>query len=123
MNARLLWLSAEDAPAPTSEATLQAHVIELAQNWLGWRVLHLRAGRTKRGKFGVQVTGKLGKGWPDLILAKPGRLVAAELKSDTGKLTPEQLDVLQWLQGAGVETYIWRPADWPEIVRCLGGTP
>lgn len=103
----------------TSEAALQAQVIELAQDWLGWRVLHLRAGRTKRGKYGVQVTGKLGKGWPDLVLAKPGRLVAAELKSANGKLTDEQTEVLGWLQLAGIETHVWRPADWSAIVACL----
>lgn len=104
----------------SGEAALQAHVIEMAEQWLGWRVLHIRPGRTKHG-WRTPVSGMLGKGWPDLLLAKRGRIVAAELKGANGTLEPEQRDVLDWLRLAGVETHVWRPADWPAIVACLSG--
>ena len=59
------------------------------------------------------------KGWPDLTLIRPPRLVFAELKSARGKPTPEQSFTLDLLQAAGAEAYLWRPADWPEIEAVL----
>jgi hypothetical protein len=65
-------------------------------------------------------------GFPDLTMVKPScgnkpaRLVLAELKSDKGKLTPEQaawLDALRQVQS--VETFCWRPCDWDQIVSVL----
>jgi hypothetical protein len=102
----------------TSEAELQAHVVELAEQWFGWRWVHFRPAKTKHG-WRTPVSGPLGKGWPDLILARPGRIVAAELKGDGGKVEPEQQDVLAALAAAGVETYVWWPKDWNEIVEVL----
>jgi hypothetical protein len=63
-----------------------------------------------------------GAGWPDLVLVRPPRLIFAELKSDTGKVRPQQsqwLDVLRLLPQA--ETFLWRPCDWDSIVETLTG--
>ncbi len=60
-------------------------------------------------------------GYPDLTLAKPGRLIFAELKARTGKLTHEQevwLDILRH-SVPGVEAYCWRPSDFNNIVQIL----
>jgi hypothetical protein len=60
------------------------------------------------------------KGWPDLALVRPPRLVLAELKREKGKVTENQafwLDLLR--QCAGVEVFIWRPSDWPEVQEVL----
>ena len=40
------------------------------------------------------------------------RILAVELKSAKGVLTPEQRAWLERLRRAGVETRIWRPRDW-----------
>lgn len=45
-----------------------------------------------------------------------GRVIFAELKTRTGKLTPEQATWLSVLRQTGcVEVYEWRPADWEAI--------
>ena len=59
-------------------------------------------------------------GWPDLALVRPPRFIAAELKSDRGQLTDDQAQWLDLLDAcAGVEAYVWRPADWDRVVEAL----
>lgn len=113
-----VWEAEVTTTAPTTEADLQAQVIDLAEKWLHWRVVHFRPARTSQG-WRTPVQGSMGKGWPDLILVRRTTIIAAELKSDKGKLTPEQVDVLVVLAGAGVETHVWRPRDWDTIVEVL----
>lgn len=104
-----------------TEAEFQAHVIELA-HILGWRHLHVRRsiGKNRRWTTATNVTG-----WPDLLLwhERQHRVLATELKSDTGKTTPEQEAVLASLAAAGIETHIWRPADLNEIASTLSSKP
>ena len=45
--------------------------------------------------------------------------MAAELKSDTGRLKPEQADWLEALALAGVECHTWRPADYPDAIATV----
>jgi len=85
---------------------------------LRWEVVHFRPARTKHG-WRTPVQGTMGKGWPDLILARPPRLIAAELKSDKGKTDPEQDRVLALLDACGLEVYVWRPRDLMEIADIL----
>jgi hypothetical protein len=60
------------------------------------------------------------RGWPDWVLCRPPRLILAELKTRTGKVTPAQRNWLDLLaQVPGIETYLWRPADWPDVERIL----
>lgn len=60
-------------------------------------------------------------GFPDCILARPGRLIAAELKTARGKLTPAQDRWYRCLQQVpGVEAYIWRPGDLLRLDSLLG---
>ena len=62
------------------------------------------------------------RGFPDLTIWKPGRFILAELKTDTGKLSPSQVEKLDSLRGCGrVEVFVWRPADWDNIVKLLEG--
>jgi hypothetical protein len=63
-------------------------------------------------------------GFPDCALARlppaPPRLIFAELKSDHGKLSPEQIEWLNLLAGCrGTEVYLWKPADFEEIAEIL----
>lgn len=102
----------------TTEAQFQRQVTDLADIY-GWRWLHVRKSVGRRnGSAAWQTTTNL-KGWPDLLLWRSGRMVAAELKSATGKVTPEQSEVLASLRGAGVDVYVWRPDDLEDIAACL----
>ena len=103
-----------------SGAEFQRQVVELAGIY-GWRVLHVRRslGR-RRGGAAWQTTTSI-KGWPDLFAFHPvrGSVFAAELKSDTGRLTAEQKQVLAELEHCGIDTRVWRPADWDEVEAAL----
>ncbi len=59
------------------------------------------------------------KGWPDLVLCRPPRLIFVELKTDKGILSPEQGEWLEALAGCDCEVYVWRPDDIDEITRIL----
>lgn len=48
-------------------------------------------------------------------------MVAAELKVGNNRVSPPQTAWLLALGGAGVLAHVWRPSDWPEIERVLGG--
>lgn len=60
------------------------------------------------------------RGFPDLVMVRRGRLVAAELKSERGLLTPDQH---AWLTALArvetVEAHVWKPRDWPEVAVAL----
>lgn len=99
-----------------TEAEFQAQVVELA-TITGWRHLHVRRtiGRGRKWTTSTNLAG-----WPDLLLWRPGRIIAVELKTDVGKVTDDQEDVLRSLSDAGVEAFVWRPADWDVIASTLG---
>jgi hypothetical protein len=60
------------------------------------------------------------RGWPDLTLIRPPRLLFAELKTAKGKTTVHQDKWLGLLgECPGVEVYLWRPADWDAITEAL----
>lgn len=96
-----------------SEADLLKGVLDIARV-LGWKTLHLRPARTAHG-YRTPIQGD-GVGWPDVFLVRRTRLVAAELKAERGRMTDAQRDWLEALRDAGVETFEWRPADYPDRV-------
>lgn len=59
------------------------------------------------------------QGFPDCVFLKAGRLIFAELKSATGRVTPSQKVWLEALAGAEVESYVWKVSDWPEAQGVL----
>lgn len=103
------------------EAQLQRLVVELAR-WTGWRVHAERPAATPSG-WRTPIQGDAG--FPDLVLARSGEMIFAELKSRTGRLAEEQKAwglVLGTVPG--VAYYVWRPADWfagriEEVLRAL----
>lgn len=104
-----------------SEADFQVTVIKLAQ-YLGWKVAHFRGVRVLRANGGIRYQTPVqgdGKGFPDLVLVRRNRLIFAELKSDTGKLSPEQRQWLEALKATGAEVYVWRMSDWDDIQALL----
>jgi hypothetical protein len=89
-----------------TEKALQANIIQMAHA-LGWLVMHTRPSLNRRGVWATQLTGD--PGFPDLVLANGGRLILVELKSEAGKLTPDQL---KWQNALPNGYYVWRPSDW-----------
>lgn len=107
-----------------SEADFQRSVCELARIY-HWDYLHVRKSMGRRGgAAGWQTTTNV-KGWPDLLLWKAGcGVIAAELKSDTGRTTLEQDRVLASLRASGaVEAVVWRPSDLDAIAKRLARRP
>lgn len=105
-----------------SEESFQAQVIELARLF-GWRVAHFRGVRVQRRDGSVRYQTPVqadGAGFPDLVLIRGPRLIVAELKSASGRVTPEQDAWLQAFADAGAEIAgVWRPADWGYIAGVL----
>ena len=61
---------------------------------------------------------KSNAGFPDLVMVRE-RVVYAELKKQSGKVSPEQQVWIDALRAAGEEVYVWRPSDWDEICKIL----
>lgn len=103
-----------------SEAQLQSAIVDFAL-LRGWLVTFTPDWMRKQAMAQMNAGHRRGDrpwpkaGTPDLICARAGRLVIAELKSHDGEVKPAQWD---WIETAalvpGVEAYIWRPEDWVE---------
>ena len=105
----------------TSEAQFQEQVVDLAK-WAGWLIHHDR-------RQDLSIAGD--PGFPDLVLARKGRVIFAELKSAKGRLTDAQRSWFTELSGAAeaadrggvlfgrVHFHVWRPHDLDDIARIL----
>ena len=84
-----------------SEAELQAAVVELAK-WNGWLCFHV-----------IDSRKSIGVGFPDLVLVHrtTGRVLFRELKTDSGRVRPQQAEWLEALSKTH-DAGIWRPVDW-----------
>jgi hypothetical protein len=108
------------------EDEFQKQVLELARR-CGWRVAHFKKVLVQRpngSTYWVTPAAADGKGWPDLALVHPGRglFLLRELKTDSGKLTPEQRLWLEDLARVpGLDVGVWQPGQWKEIERTLKG--
>lgn len=114
-----------------SENQLQKRIIDRADA-RGWSVHHARPARTSQG-WRTPISGS--PGFCDLVLARAGRVIIAELKSEGGKLRPEQAHWLGALSGTDPEIWVagditsmetatglvavWRPSDLPTIEAIL----
>lgn len=94
-----------------SESDLQTFVVDYAR-LNGWLVHHTRPARTSQG-WKTPIQGDAG--YPDLTLARNGTVIFAELKSQRGRVRPEQQ---AWIDHIGV-CHVWRPEDIEEIKRVL----
>jgi hypothetical protein len=103
------------------EKEFQLQVIEYAQA-RRWRVAHFRAVRVQRSSgecyYETPVAAD-GKGFPDLIIVRGDRLLAAELKVPGNDTSEEQDRWLAAFRGAGVPTFVWYPEHWPAIEEVL----
>lgn len=120
-------------PGEMTEAELQNLIISLA-DLTGWRHFHAPDNRPSGNTGRVQ---RVTPGWPDLTLVRGTRLIFAELKTEKGRVSPEQEVWLAELAAIGqavaflaeqaildgphpsIETYVWRPSDWPAVQQLL----
>lgn len=94
-------------PLAITEKVFTQQVTDLARHF-GWTTYH--------PYLSVRST----PGWPDMAIVRPPRFILAELKTDKGKLSPQQEKWLHLLgQCPGIEVYEWRPRDYDEIVQVL----
>ena len=96
-----------DHYGPMTEAELKAKVVALAHA-AGWRVFSLPMVRNVRPVKGAE-------GYPDLTLARHGRVMWIELKAEDGNLSSEQM---QWMRDLPYLNVV-RPSDLGELVRVL----
>ena len=88
------------------------HLVVEAAHWFGYECYHTFFSIHSR------------RGYPDLTLWKPGRLIYAELKTTKGKVSPYQQECLDGLKATGkCEVYVWKPENWKEIERLLNNQP
>ena len=92
------------------EKDFQQRVVEVL-TYNGWRVFSIPDSR--RASI---------KGYPDLTCWHPkhDRLVFIELKREKGRISPEQVIVLEELKRI-TETYLFRPSDWDKIIGIAKG--
>lgn len=92
---------------PINERQWMRQVVELAKTFR-WAVYHTQLSKWSEA------------GWPDLALCRPPRLILAELKSATGKLTDGQRGWIELLEACpGIEVCVWRPADLETVAATL----
>lgn len=90
-----------------TESELREQVVSLAHA-LGWKVFSLPINRTVRPV-------KDAVGYPDLTLARHGRVLFMELKTETGVLTDVQF---AWMRELPY-FHVIRPSDIPSLPRVL----
>ena len=88
-----------------------------AATYLGWRWMHIR-----RTDLGLQM-GHIG--FPDLVLAKNGRVLFVELKTEIGALSPSQREWIAAIEGDSpmmptVEALLVQPGTLDRMLRLLG---
>lgn len=105
-------MSAADLHRALPESSFQAQVVELADR-AGWWSWHDNDPR--RNKAGL----------PDLILVKPPRVLFVELKREKGRFNGSAQKIVLEMLGRcpGVETYLWRPSAFDDIVKILTRRP
>jgi hypothetical protein len=100
--------AATDRALRLSERDWQQRVVDFA-HWHRWLSYHTFDSR------------RSDSGFPDLVLIRAGRVVFAELKAESGRVTAAQRRWLLTLASSpGVEVYLWRPSDWPNVQQVLG---
>ena len=107
-----------DLSKPITEQQFTNSLLQWAKA-LGWRCFHVRTSGRMNYSGQPIPTVQGDKGFPDLVLAKPPRLIFAELKVGKGKVRTEQQQWLAALGGYARECYVWRPDDWSRIIVVL----
>lgn len=107
---------------PMTEKDWTAAVLAHAKT-AGWRRTHFRAALNAGGRWHTALSGDAG--WPDLTAVHVRRrlFIVRELKTDAGKLDPDQVDWLLALYAAGIDVGVWRPSQLRDVLSFLYGRP
>ena len=106
-----------------NESEFEQAIVDAAHVF-GWKIVGHRPMRTKHG----WATGWKydGTGWPDLTMIHPDRglLIAAELKTEKGRLSNDQIEWGQRLETLeaklpGFAYHVWRPDNWNQIINLI----
>lgn len=89
-----------------TEKEFQVQVVEVARA-CGWHWYHSHDSRRSPA------------GFPDLVLVRGDRLIFAELKRESGRVTEAQRDWIDALSGGPWTACVWRPSDWETITAML----
>jgi hypothetical protein len=101
-------------PTKLSEADWQRRVTDACRRY-GVMYHHCRPARRESGGYSTPIEGHAG--FPDLVLCWPdGYVLLVELKSDTGRLSPQQV---AWLDRLGNMAEVWRPRQWDHVLTVL----
>jgi hypothetical protein len=97
-----------------------AAVVAKAQH-NGWRGVPVRLGGERSLPGGSRLLNNDAIGFLYLPLIDPNsaRIVAAELKTNTGRPTDRQMLWVRDPRAAGIETHGWRPSNWFDIDDAL----
>lgn len=95
-----------DVLPPQTERSFMAQVVQYAE-LMGWRVYHPFDSRRSAA------------GFPDIVAVRRPRVIWAELKSERGRLTADQVAWLTELRACGQEAYWWKPSMWPIVEKVL----
>jgi len=107
---------------PMLEADWMVAVGE-ALDWLGWRWIHHRPGRTGSG-WVTATQGNAAAGFPDVLAIRPPRVLFLELKTDKGRVSPQQEDWLAGLKDSGEEAHLIRlPREWDRLMELIARDP
>lgn len=87
-----------------TEAQFQSQVLALARA-MGLVVYHTHDSRRSQ------------PGFPDLVIVGSGGVLYRELKTDKGRVSPDQTYWMQALLAAGQDARVWRPSQWPVEIR------
>lgn len=101
------------AKTALTEAQYQTRVIDYAK-LRGWLCVHYRPAANAHLRWATPLQGDIGA--PDLLLARDGVVLLAELKTDTGRVSNHQH---RWLTQLGEHARIWRPKDWDDVMEEL----
>ena len=112
---RVLPPKADPMAAVMSETQMLDAVVSCAHAF-GWLAHHCRPGMNRRGIWSTAIQGDAG--FPDLVLVRKGHVVFAELKTERGKLSDEQVvwgsALIDAFGGAPRNPLyqVWTPAHW-----------
>lgn len=106
MTPRVLLTNAQKLDRLVTEEELMDYVVTLFKLYR-WRWYHTYDSRRSN------------PGFPDLVAVRDGRVIFAELKRETGKVTPPQQTWFDELTQSGNEVYCWRPSHMRKIGEIL----
>lgn len=86
-----------------AEAHFQTQVVNLAALY-GWNL-----------RYHTYDSRRSAPGFPDLVLVRPPEILFWEVKSESGRIRPEQKEWIAALTACGLEAAILRPSDFDDI--------